>query len=61
MQLESQMKALLLPKDPNDDRNVIVEVRAGTGGEEAGLFAAELVRMYMRWAEHIASRSKSSA
>jgi peptide chain release factor 1 len=50
-QLEGTMKALLLPKDPNDDKNVIVEVRAGTGGEEAGLFAAELYRMYMRWAE----------
>lgn len=50
-QLERMMKALLLPKDPNDDKNVIVEVRAGTGGEEAGLFAAELYRMYMRWAE----------
>jgi peptide chain release factor 1 len=50
-QLERTMKALLLPKDPNDEKNVIVEVRAGTGGEEAGLFAAELYRMYMRWAE----------
>ncbi len=49
--LERTMKALLLPKDPKDDKNVIVEVRAGTGGEEAGLFAAELYRMYMRWAE----------
>ena len=50
-QLERAMKALLLPKDPNDEKNVIVEIRAGTGGEEAGLFAAELYRMYMRWAE----------
>jgi len=50
-QLERTMKALLLPKDPNDDKNVIVEIRAGTGGDEAGLFAAELYRMYMRWAE----------
>jgi peptide chain release factor 1 len=50
-ELERTMRALLLPKDPNDDKNVIVEVRAGTGGEEAGLFAAELYRMYMRWAE----------
>ena len=50
-ELERTMKALLLPKDPNDDKNVIVEIRAGTGGEEAGLFAAELYRMYMRWAE----------
>ena len=45
------MKALLLPKDPKDEKNVIVEIRAGTGGEEAGLFAAELYRMYLRWAE----------
>jgi peptide chain release factor 1 len=49
--LESTMRVLLLPKDPKDDRHVIVEVRAGTGGEEAGLFAAELYRMYARWAE----------
>lgn len=50
--LEQRMKVLLLPKDPNDDRNVIVEVRAGTGGDEAALFAAELFRMYSRWAEN---------
>lgn len=49
--LEQQMKQLLVPKDPKDDKNVIVEIRAGTGGEEAGLFAAELYRMYVRWAE----------
>jgi peptide chain release factor 1 len=49
--LEAQLKSLLLPKDPNDDKNVIVEVRAGTGGEEAALFAGELYRMYDRWAE----------
>lgn len=49
--LEAQLKTLLLPKDPNDDKNVIVEVRAGTGGEEAALFAGELYRMYDRWAE----------
>ena len=49
--LEQQMKQLLLPKDPKDDKNVIIEIRAGTGGEEAGLFAGELYRMYMRWAE----------
>lgn len=49
--LENAMRVLLLPKDPKDDRHVIVEVRAGTGGEEAGLFAAELQRMYARWAE----------
>ncbi len=49
--LEQKMKQLLLPKDPKDDKNVIIEIRAGTGGEEAGLFAGELYRMYMRWAE----------
>ena len=49
--LEAQLKTLLLPKDPNDEKNVIVEVRAGTGGQEAALFAAELHRMYERWAE----------
>lgn len=49
--LERELKRLLLPKDPNDDKNVIVEIRAGAGGDEAGLFAAELLRMYMRWAE----------
>jgi len=49
--LEAQLKTLLLPKDPNDDKNVIVEVRAGTGGEEAALFGGELYRMYERWAE----------
>ncbi|SRR5581483_7835413 len=49
--LEAQLKALLLPKDPRDDRNVIVEIRAGTGGDEAGLFAADLLRMYTRYAE----------
>uniref|UniRef100_A0A7C1JIL5 Peptide chain release factor 1 n=1 Tax=Caldilinea aerophila TaxID=133453 RepID=A0A7C1JIL5_9CHLR len=49
--LEKQMKTLLLPKDPKDEKNVIVEIRAGTGGEEASLFAAELYRMYTRWAE----------
>ncbi len=46
-----QLKVLLLPKDPRDDKNVIVEIRAGTGGEEAALFAADLFRMYTRWAE----------
>jgi peptide chain release factor 1 len=45
------MKQLLLPKDPKDDKNVIVEIRAGAGGDEAGLFAGELYRMYLRWAE----------
>ena len=49
--LEEQLKVLLVPKDPNDDRNVILEIRAGTGGEEASLFAADLFRMYSRFAE----------
>ena len=49
--LDNQMMALLLPKDPKDEKNVIFEIRAGTGGEEAGLFASELYRMYIRWAE----------
>jgi peptide chain release factor 1 len=50
-EVEQQLKILLLPADPNDRRNVILEVRAGTGGEEAALFAAELLRMYGRYAE----------
>ena len=49
--LEKEMKILLLPKDPNDDKSVILEIRAGVGGDEAGLFAADLLRMYMRYAE----------
>jgi peptide chain release factor 1 len=50
-QLEEQLKHLLLPKDPRDGRNVIIEIRAGAGGDEAGLFAADLYRMYTRYAE----------
>ncbi len=50
-ELSEELKVLLLPKDPNDDKNVILEIRAGAGGEEAGLFGAELVRMYTRYAE----------
>ncbi|MCS6873728.1 MAG: peptide chain release factor 1 [Pyrinomonadaceae bacterium] len=50
-QVEETLKILLLPKDPNDEKNVILEVRAGTGGEEAALFAAEILRMYARYAE----------
>ena len=50
-ELEQQLKLLLLPKDPNDDKNVILEVRAGTGGDEAALFAGDLFRMYSRYAE----------
>lgn len=49
--LEKELKILLLPKDPNDDKNVIVEIRAGAGGEEAALFAGDLFRMYVRFAE----------
>ncbi|MEW6227589.1 MAG: peptide chain release factor 1 [Bacillota bacterium] len=49
--LERDLKLLLLPKDPNDEKDVIVEIRAGTGGEEAALFAADLMRMYSRYAE----------
>ncbi|MEQ1605627.1 MAG: peptide chain release factor 1 [Pyrinomonadaceae bacterium] len=48
---EEQLKTLLLPKDPNDEKNVILEIRAGTGGDEATLFAAEVLRMYTRYAE----------
>jgi peptide chain release factor 1 len=50
-QLEAELQKLLLPKDPNDDRNVILEIRAGTGGDEAALFAGDLFRMYTRFAE----------
>ncbi|HXG68126.1 MAG TPA: peptide chain release factor 1, partial [Blastocatellia bacterium] len=49
--VEAELKVLLLPKDPNDEKNVILEIRAGTGGDEATLFAAEIMRMYMRYAE----------
>ena len=49
--IEKEMKILLLPKDPNDDKNVIVEIRAGAGGDEAALFAADLFRMYAKYAE----------
>lgn len=51
-ELETQIQILLLPKDPNDDKNVFVEIRAGAGGEEAALFAANLFRMYTRYAEN---------
>ena len=50
-ELEEELKILLLPKDPNDEKNVIVEIRAGAGGDEAALFAAEIYRMYVRYAE----------
>ncbi len=64
--VEEELKVLLLPKDPNDEKDVIVEIRAGTGGDEATLFAAELFRMYTRFAEtqgwkvEILSTSESS-
>src|SRR2546421_10753598 len=51
MALETELKRLLLPRDPNDDKNVFVEIRAGAGGDEAALFAADLTRMYTRYAE----------
>ena len=50
-ELEEELKVMLLPKDPNDEKNVILEIRAGTGGDEASLFAAEIFRMYTRFAE----------
>ena len=53
VELEEQLHLLLLPKDPNDERNTIMEIRAGTGGEEAALFAADLYRMYTRYAEKV--------
>ena len=49
--LESDLKILLLPRDPNDDKNLILEIRAGTGGDEAALFAADLFRVYIRYVE----------
>jgi peptide chain release factor 1 len=65
--IEEELKVLLLPKDPNDEKNIILEIRAGTGGDEATLFAAEIFRMYTRYAEtkkwkvEILSSSDSSA
>ena len=59
--IEDDLKVMLLPKDPNDEKNVILEIRAGTGGDEASLFAAEVFRMYSRFAEQQAGRSKSLA
>ena len=50
-ELEHHLKILLLPKDPNDEKNVIVEIRAGAGGDEAALFAAEIYRMYVKYAD----------
>src|ERR1700685_924456 len=65
--VEEELKVLLLPKDPNDEKNIILEIRAGTGGDEATLFAAEIFRMYTRFAEmqrwkvEVLSASESSA
>lgn len=56
--LEERLKALLLPTDPNDEKNVVLEIRAGTGGEEAALFAADLFRMYSRYAERSGWRTE---
>ena len=50
-QLEAELQRRLLPKDPNDDRNIFLEIRAGTGGDESALFAGDLFRMYSRYAE----------
>jgi peptide chain release factor 1 len=67
LKLEERLKQLLAPKDPNDDKNILLEIRAGTGGEEAALFAADLFRMYTRFAERrrwrveIMSSSSASA
>jgi peptide chain release factor 1 len=64
--IEDQLKVLLLPRDPNDEKNVVLEIRAGTGGDEATLFAAEIFRMYSRYAEtqnwkiEVTSSSESS-
>ncbi len=55
---EEQLKLYLVPRDPNDEKDVILEVRAGTGGDEAGLFAAEILRMYLRYAERRGWRSE---
>lgn len=56
--LEEELKLSLLPKDPNDDKNVIIEIRAGTGGDEAALFGADLLRMYQRYAERHGCRTE---
>ena len=59
-ELEAELHVLLVPRDPNDERNVILEVRAGTGGDEAALFAADLYRMYARYATAGAGGSSCS-
>ena len=57
--LDAELQTALLPRDPDDTRNAFVEVRAGTGGDESALFAADLVRMYLRYAERRAGAPKS--
>lgn len=57
-ELEERLRVLMLPKDPNDDKNIFIEVRAGAGGEEASLFAAEIVRMYLRYAESLSMKAE---
>ncbi len=57
---ELELRSLLVPKDPRDNRNVIIEIRAGTGGNEAALFASDLLRMYLRYADCTAIRPKFS-
>ena len=52
-ELEARLRTLLLPRDPNDDKDVIVEIKAGEGGEESALFAGDLLRMYLRYAERV--------
>ena len=59
--LEHQLRRMLLPKDPDDDRNVIIEIRGGAGGEEASLFAGSLYRMYTMYAESQGGNRKCSA
>jgi len=58
IELENKLKALLVPKDPRDEKNVIMEIRAGTGGDEAALFAANLYRMYTRYGERLGWKSE---
>ena len=58
--VELEIKALLVPKDPHDDANVFLEIRAGTGGDEAAIFAGDLFRMYSRYAEDEAAGSSKS-
>src|SRR5262249_20718799 len=59
--LEQRLKTLLIPRDPNDERNTVLEIRAGTGGDEAALFGAELFRMYSRYAERRGWRAEGLA